>query len=204
MAWRQVWAQLSTENELCRLVDGVRQMQPVEEVPDAAVLMGLTLEPQSQLLLTQRAVHLSSHAGEVAFPGGKCDTADRSAVATALRESHEEVGLQAERVWVIGQTGSYVSRAGLKVQPVLALVDPQVHLQGNPDEIAHIFRVPLHFFLNTLPNHDHEVDFMGQTYVMPCFRYQGFVIWGLTAYMWVDVLNRTLGAGIDFPMPRRQ
>ncbi len=188
---------------LSRLLLGWSQVNwSVQEHPDAAVLMACTREESSRLLLTQRSDRLLAHAGEVAFPGGKCDPTDAGIEATALREGFEEVGLQSEKVEVWGAGAIYVSRAGLKVQTVLALIEPDAVLVPSPDEIAEIFYVPLSFFLEQRPSHDHQVGFMGQTYSMPCFRYQGFVIWGLTAYMLVDILNRTIDARIDFPLPQ--
>ncbi len=174
----------------------------VREKPDAAVLVALTREDAPRLLLTQRSDRLMAHAGEVAFPGGKCDATDTSVEATALRESFEEVGLHPDCVEIKGKGAIYVSRAGLKVQTVLALIEPDVDLTPSPDEIAEVFYVPLSFFLEQKPWYDHQVCFMDQTYNMPCYRYRGFVIWGLTAYMLVDILNKTLDANIDFPLPQ--
>ncbi len=195
--------ELGTQHVLHQMQRALQQSPVViEERLDAAVLVALTVEESPAVILTQRSSLLAAHAGEVAFPGGKCDALDESIQATALRESFEEIGLPGSEVLVMGSTGMFVSRAGLKVQPVIGFIPPEVAMLPNPDEIASIFRVPLSLFLDEPPRHDYQVAFMGQSYVMPCYRYQGYVIWGLTAYMLVDLLNRTLQADIDFPMPR--
>ncbi len=187
-----------------RVIDIKRVLEqtpmPQGEV-DAAVLIALTAEPATKVLLTRRASSLSAHAGEVAFPGGKCDQQDGSAVVTALRESQEEVGLAPQDVEVLGAFGDFVSRAGLRVRAVVGIVPATLTLAPSPHEIDSIFCVPLSFFLSQPPALDHQVHFMGTDYLMPCYRYQGYVIWGLTAYMLVELLNRTLAAGIEFPMP---
>ena len=79
---------------------------------DAAVLMALTREDVPRLILTRRAQHMNSHAGEVAFPGGKCDSSDASIIATALREAHEEIALEPSRVQIVGELGIFTSRIG--------------------------------------------------------------------------------------------
>lgn len=175
--------------------------QPEPEEVDAAVLMVLTAEEEPSFILTRRATHLSSHAGEVAFAGGKCDPQDLSREMTALRESQEEIGLAPSQVEIIGRMGLFVSRAGLRVQPFIGLVAPEVALTANPEEIESIFRVPLRFFLEQPLEFTHHIHFMGNEFIAPCFNYAGYVIWGLTAYMIVDLMNRAFEAGIDFPMP---
>ncbi len=193
-----------SETALGQVAQGLaRSLPPVGKV-DAAVLMALPQEAQPQLLLTRRSQRLSAHAGEVAFPGGKCDPGDISVVATALRESCEEVGLMPTSVEVLGQFGDFVSRAGLRVRAVVGSIPVGIELAPNPAEIESIFSVPLAFFLEQPPHQDHRVHFMGHDYLMPCYRYQDYVIWGLTAYMLVELLNQTLSAGIDFPMPGLQ
>ena len=114
---------------------------PVAKV-DAAVLMALTREDVPRLILTRRAQHMNSHAGEVAFPGGKCDSSDASIIATALREAHEEIALEPSRVQVVGELGIFTSRIGMKVKPIIGLLDEMPMLQANPDEIESIFTVP--------------------------------------------------------------
>ena len=99
------------------------------------------------LLLTERSTNLGSHAGEVAFPGGKEDEADDSLTATALRETEEEVGLGGHQVELIGELRPFVSKFGLLVTPYVGLVRPGITYRANPDEIASIFEVPIAWIL---------------------------------------------------------
>ncbi|HNI37342.1 MAG TPA: CoA pyrophosphatase [Pseudomonadales bacterium] len=88
---------------------------------EAAVLLAFTDEPETQLILTRRADHLKSHRGEVALPGGKIDKTDRDFIATALRESHEEIALPPTAVEVLGELDPMVTRFGVKVVPVVGV-----------------------------------------------------------------------------------
>ena len=184
--------------QLCERLS--RYKPPVSPV-DAAVLIALTREPIPRVILTQRAGHMNSHAGEVAFPGGKCDAADLSVVATALREAHEEVGLLPRDVKIIGELGVFTSRVGLKVKPIVGLLETLPELTGNPDEIDSIFTVPLDFFLQHPPSYDHKIKFMGMNVAVPSFNYEGYVIWGLTGFMIVELLRRVYDAEIDWRWP---
>ncbi len=173
---------------------------PVAKV-DAAVLMALTREDVPRLILTRRAQHMNSHAGEVAFPGGKCDSSDASIVATALREAHEEIALEPSRVQIVGELGVFTSRIGMKVKPIIGLLDEMPMLQANPDEIESIFTVPLDVFLNQKPSYDHKVKYMGVNIAVPSFKHEGYVIWGLTGYMIVEFMRQVYDADIEWRWP---
>ena len=173
---------------------------PVAKV-DAAVLMALTREDVPRLILTRRAQHMNSHAGEVAFPGGKCDSSDASIIATALREAHEEIALEPSRVQVVGELGIFTSRIGMKVKPIIGLLDEMPMLQANPDEIESIFTVPLDVFLHQKPSYDHKVKYMGVNIAVPSFKHEGYVIWGLTGYMIVEFMRQVYDADIEWRWP---
>ena len=173
---------------------------PVAKV-DAAVLMALTREDVPRLILTRRAQHMNSHAGEVAFPGGKCDSSDASIVATALREAHEEIALEPSRVQIVGELGVFTSRIGMKVKPIIGLLDEMPTLTANPDEIESIFTVPLDVFLNQKPSYDHKVKYMGINIPVPSFNHEGYVIWGLTGYMIVEFMRQVYDADIEWRWP---
>ena len=173
---------------------------PVAKV-DAAVLMALTREDVPRLILTRRAQHMNSHAGEVAFPGGKCDSSDASIIATALREAHEEIALEPSRVQIVGELGIFTSRIGMKVKPIIGLLDEMPMLQANPDEIESIFTVPLDVFLHQKPSYDHKVKYMGVNIAVPSFKHEGYVIWGLTGYMIVEFMRQVYDADIEWRWP---
>lgn len=153
----------------------------------AAVLVALVQRDELTVLLTQRTQHLSTHSGQVAFPGGKQDPEDRDAVATALREAHEEVGLDARQVEVLGSLPIYETGTAFIVTPVVALIQPDTAFKPNPYEVADVFEVPLRFLLDPANHQRHRLQWQGlerEWFSMPYDdagreRY----IWGATAGM---------------------
>lgn len=170
--------------------------------PQAAVLIPLTDEPCPKIIFTRRAVHLSTHGGEVAFPGGKQEADDPSLEITALRESHEEINLPPEAVNILGRTGSVISRFGLEVTPFVGLIPADTRLEPNQDELDIIFRVPLVFFLDSDNLHIDPVKTAWGEYPMPAYQYEDHRIWGLTALILVEFLNITLDARIPLQAPQ--
>lgn len=169
--------------------------------PKASVLIALTDHDDPRVILTKRATHLSTHSGEIAFPGGKHDEEDDDLLFTALREAHEEVGIPPDEVEVIGPLGQVISKHGLQVTPWVGVVSRRVELVANPDELDEIFSVPLSFFLEDQRYSTDEIRFKGKTMYVPAWEYQGHIIWGLTAYMLVELLNE--GCGAKIPMKPR-
>lgn len=160
----------------------------------AAVLVALTDdEDNPELILTLRSKHLSRHSGEVAFPGGKKDHDDESLLITALRESQEEIDLAPSVVNVIGQLNQTVSKHGIVVTPVVGIVPSNVELKPNPGELDAIFRVPLIYLLEAQPLRWDRLMMSGKHTDVPCFLYQHYQIWGLTAFMLMDLLNLVFG-----------
>lgn len=149
---------------------------------DAAVLVPVVdRQPQATVILTQRTAHLKKHSGQVAFPGGSIDAEDASPEDAALRETAEEIGLDAAHIAIVGRLADYRTGSGYRIVPVLATVAPPFDLAINPDEVADVFEVPLSFLMNP-ENHrresrvweGHERFF----YTMP---YGERFIWGVTA-----------------------
>ncbi|QTD46967.1 NUDIX hydrolase [Ottowia testudinis] len=129
----------------------------------AAVLVPLVDRPSGlSVLLTERTANLSTHSGQVAFPGGKVDPEDLDAVDAALREAQEEVDLQRGFVDVLGQLPVYVTGTQFIVTPVVAVVRPGFVLHPNPGEVAHAFEVPLSFLMNPAHHRRHRFEWDGQ------------------------------------------
>ena len=153
----------------------------------ASVLVPLVMRDRPTVLLTRRTAHLSSHSGQVAFPGGKADPEDRDAVATALREAQEEIGLEPDYVNVIGAMPIYTTGSAFMVTPVVGLVRPGFTLLANPHEVADVFEVPLDFLMNPANHRHHSVEWAGarrQWLSMPYMdNGQERFIWGATAGM---------------------
>ncbi|WP_430462779.1 CoA pyrophosphatase [Thalassolituus sp. LLYu03] len=160
---------------------------------EAGVLVAITEEAQPRLLLTRRSDNLSSHKGEVAFPGGKRDPEDGSIVVTALREAQEEVALAPESVRVLGELDQVVSRFGYLVTPVLAVIPADVRFVANPSELDAVFTVPLELFRNEPSSY-----FQRGSVRIPSYDYEGFHIWGLTAMMIAEMMNHFWDAEIPF------
>lgn len=162
------------------------------EPRQAAVLVPIVLHAQPTVLLTQRTAHLSNHAGQVAFPGGRRDPTDRDIEDTALREASEEIGLPREAVEVIGHLPDYTTGTGYRVTPVVGLVQPGVPLQLDPFEVADAFEVPLAWLMDPAEHRRHRVQLSDNAtrsfYSMPYRTQRGgiekeYFIWGATAAM---------------------
>lgn len=154
---------------------------------DAAVLIGVVTGVVPTVLLTQRTAHLSTHSGQIAFPGGKVDATDASAVAAALREAQEEVALDPGHVEVLGTLPAYVTGTAYVVTPVVALVRPGFTLNPNPHEVDQAFEVPLAYLMNPANHRQHEITWEGRTRRWFSMPYQDGpherFIWGATAGM---------------------
>ena len=166
----------------------VRERKFMDRAPaQAAVLLGLVMRDEPTVLLTQRPAHMSTHAGQIAFAGGKCDAGDADVVATALREAHEEVGLEAQHVQVLGTLPEYVTGSAFYVTPVVALISSAMTLQLNTHEVSDAFEVPLAFLMNPAHHRWHRYEFEGVTREWLSMPYQDGeqlrFVWGATAGM---------------------
>jgi 8-oxo-dGTP pyrophosphatase MutT (NUDIX family) len=153
----------------------------------ASVLVGIVTRDEPALILTERTTHLSTHSGQVAFPGGKRDDTDRDSIHTALREAQEEIGLAPSHVEVLGTMPTYTTGTRFVITPVVALVHPSHEIQANPHEVADAFEVPLAFLMNPAHHRRHHVTFEGvrrDWFSMPYMdgTAERFV-WGATAGM---------------------
>jgi len=161
-----------------RMLEIVAREQPVRP---AAVLIPVVDHPEPTVLLTQRSPHLSSHAGQISFPGGKIDTTDGSPMDAALREAMEEVGLQREFIEPVGYLDLYGTAFGFRILPTVARVKPGFTLDINEGEVVDAFEVPLAFLMNPENHQIHNKEFRGierSYYAMP---YAERYIWGATA-----------------------
>jgi 8-oxo-dGTP pyrophosphatase MutT (NUDIX family) len=163
------------------------------EPAHASVLVPLVERGDSvNVLLTQRTDHLRAHAGQISFPGGRAETHDEDAVATALRETQEEVGLSPVHIEVIGRLPAYTTVTAFVVTPVVALVKPPFTLTLDAFEVAEAFEVPLHFLMTPAHHQRHlfEVDDIKRQFFSMPWEAAGpdgeprqYFIWGATAAM---------------------
>lgn len=153
----------------------------------ASVLLAITLREQPMVLLTQRTMHLSSHSGQIAFPGGKQDAEDADLTNTALREAQEEIGLHPEFVQVLGTLPIYRTGSAFIVTPVVAILRDGFTVERNVDEVDDIFEVPLAFLMNPANHRRHVFDWDGghREWLSMPYQDQGGerYIWGATAGM---------------------
>ncbi|TWT15977.1 CoA pyrophosphatase [Reyranella sp. CPCC 100927] len=158
--------------------------RPPENLRPAAVLVPLVDHATGlTVLLTQRTADMPSHAGQIAFPGGRRQIEDPDLIATALRETEEEIGVGRDHVDVIGSLDNYVTGTGFLITPVVGFVAPPFELKPDPREVADIFEVPLDFFLDPANHHVHSRTWQGRErryYAMP---YGERYVWGATAGM---------------------
>ncbi len=159
------------------LKEGVR-------VTDAAVLVPLVDRGGAiKVLFTQRTAHLSDHAGQISFPGGRVEAADAGREETALRETEEEIGLPRARIALIGRLPDYEIPSGFRITPVVGWIEPPFDLRPDPFEVAEIFEAPLGYFLDPGNYQRRQYHFRGRHRHYMAIPYEGRYIWGATAGM---------------------
>jgi 8-oxo-dGTP pyrophosphatase MutT (NUDIX family) len=161
---------------------------PGKKLRPAAVLVPIVDRPDGMsVLLTQRTAHLHDHAGQISFPGGRLEDSDPDAVAAALRETEEEIGLARRHVEILGRLDTYQTRTHYEVTPVVGLVTPPFELKPDEFEVADIFEVPLAFVLDPANHERRSRTFEGVERHFWAMPYGARFIWGATAGMLVNL-----------------
>lgn len=172
-------------------------MASKSSVPEAAVLLALLNDGrEDRVLLTQRSHTLREHPGEVAFPGGRREQDDNDLYHTALRECHEEVGIDAVHFEFVMGLSEHRTRAGAKVSPYVARLASAPELTLNKHEIAAAFWVPLSLFAEDKRSYTHVFQTSSGEYWAPVYHYEGYEIWGFTARVLVTFVNSYMGGNI--------
>lgn len=184
---RELWQQLQAylkPNDALTLLSG---SFPAE----ASVLVLFTDDHQNpEIVFTLRAQHLSNHPGEVAFPGGMWEPQDAGLLQTALRESHEEIGLPPEAVTLLGACRPRSTLSGVKVTPFVGVISAETELTPNLSELDAIFRVPLAAFHSGMIQTRTDIfQHGGQDYRIPAYQHQGYEIWGFTAALTNEIIS---------------
>ena len=164
-----------------------------ESLTPAGVLIPV-IERNTSLtvLLTQRSAELKHHAGQVSFPGGRMEAHDADIQATALRETHEEVGIAPDDVTVIGYLNPMPTVTGYAVTPVIGLLADPDSLNVDQTEVEFAFEVPLAFLLDKRNARAAEREFRGRTVPIVEFRFEGHRIWGATAHMLLELREKVI------------
>jgi 8-oxo-dGTP pyrophosphatase MutT (NUDIX family) len=156
----------------------------------AAVLVPIMLRPALTVLLTQRSEDVPSHPGQISFPGGKVEATDADALACALREAHEEIGLPVGNVEPLGYLDGYRTGTGFQITPVVALVKPEFQSVLDPREVRDVFEVPLAFLMDEANHQKDSREWRGRQRSFYAMPYEGRYIWGATAGMLKNLHDR--------------
>jgi len=175
--------------ELPGLLNDVR-FAPAGEIRPAAVMIAVTERDEPGILLTHRPAAMRQHAGQVAFPGGKLDPGE-DAVTAALRETHEELGINPSEIAIIGTTDRYVTGTGYEITPVMGWLAPDLPIVPNPEEVADWFEAPLRYVLDPTNHVRKRGLFRGLEREYTEITWQQHRIWGVTAAI-IENLSRRL------------
>jgi 8-oxo-dGTP pyrophosphatase MutT (NUDIX family) len=169
---------------------GALGAEPPEAPVPAAVLMAVVARPEPTVILTRRTAHLRTHAGQIAFPGGRIDAEDGGPVPAALREAEEEIGLPRTLVQVVGLSDPYETGTGYRIAPVVGIVAPNLSLTPSRHEVAEVFEAPLAHLLDRGQHQLREAEWRGRRRQFYVIEWQGREIWGATAGIIVNLAAR--------------
>lgn len=180
-------------------LDELEGLLPQDQIlRPAAVLVGLV--PRSNgwhVVLTRRTQHLPTHGGQISFPGGRIEASDIDAVAGALRETHEELGIEPSQVRPLGLLDVYGTISAFAVTPVVGIIDPNSAARPDAREVDEVFEVPLRFLLDRKNLRREERHFRGRLRGYYVYPYGERYIWGATAGMLVNLMERLDRHGFD-------
>lgn len=195
MNWKQQFADALHPSRAIAVEDERAFPRHAGDYRHAAVLVPITDRVDPGVILTRRPAWLRSHAGQVAFPGGKVDPEDENAIIAALREAEEEIALPRDEVNILGPADDYYSGSGYQITPVIGVVPPDLPLAANPDEVEEWFEVPLAILFDRANYARRRVEWQGQMREYYDMDWQGRRIWGVTAGIIANLSRRLLGDG---------
>lgn len=170
--------------------DETRLIDDPKKLIKAAVLIAITDQEQPSVILTQRPKWLRSHAGQVAFPGGKMDDSDNDICHTALREAHEELSIDPNLVDIISTCPEYCTGSGYRITPIVGVISPDIAIKSNPDEVESWFETPMEFLLNPANMYKKATIWNGQNRSYYDMQWNEYRIWGVTAGIIANLSRR--------------
>lgn len=185
---------MAISNNICQSTHILNRLYETP-IADASILVAITNESRPKLLLTRRAAHMTSHAGEVSCAGGRYEAGDGNNVVTALREACEETALPPDKVQLLGQLPIQTSKSGMSVRPIVALIEPDLILVPELGEISRIFWADFETLI-AQPTVEYQVEYRLQdhleqtaTLLTPSWQVDGETIWGLTGRVIANLLE---------------
>jgi 8-oxo-dGTP pyrophosphatase MutT (NUDIX family) len=162
-------------------------------VPSAVLVPLYVAAGQLWVLLTRRTDAMPVHAGQVAFPGGVREEADEDEVAAALREAHEEIGLDPSSVVVLGHLNDVQTPTGFLISPVVGAIPFPLKVRPASEEVDAVVQIPFAYLSNPLVVEEQELEIAGEKVVSPVYHYRNHRIWGATARILADLIGRLTG-----------
>lgn len=166
------------DHDLDPVMAKIAQVRPIRP---AAVLVGIVARDEPMVLLTQRSQHLPDHPGQISFPGGKIDPGDATPLDAALREAHEEIGLERGQIEPLGYLDLYMTTLGYRIMPTLARIAPDYRLELNVGEVDDAFEVPLAFLMDVANHKRGSREWQGMMRTFYAMPFGDRNIWGVTA-----------------------
>jgi 8-oxo-dGTP pyrophosphatase MutT (NUDIX family) len=188
------------DHDLAQSRVGTQRASALSSLPEiisvAAVLVPIVLHPESpSLLLTLRASHLRSHAGQISFPGGRLEPTDSNLAAAAVRETQEEIGVDSSRIELLGFLSDQIIRSGYRITPVVALLRPGFTVTADSTEVAEVFELPLEFALTAGNYRSRAGGARGLSFEIWELPYGERNIWGATAGILANLRELLAGEG---------
>lgn len=165
------------------------------DVRKAGVLLPIVGGAEPRIYFTERSMELRNHPGQISFPGGRIEPGDTSAQAAAIREAHEEIGLDPAHVRILGRLPDYVTGTGFDIAPFVAWLPPNAELMPDHREVARLFSVPLDYAMNAAHYRLEKWVRNDEIFHFYSIEYEGDYIWGATAGMLHGLLERVAALG---------